>query len=411
MALYAFDGTWNEDEPTAEQDTNVVRFRRAYQGDVNYIPGVGTRFGAIGKVFGGLFGAGGKPRIQEMYEALVANWKAGDQTIDITGFSRGAALAVHFSNVVAEGIREDDGTVIEANPRVRFLGVWDVVSSFGIPINGFLVPFHDINIGWNFTVPAIVDQCAHALALDERRQTFEPERLNRDRSRDNIEELWFRGVHSDIGGGNRNIGLNAIAFEWMMKKAADAGVDLDDDYVRHVASQQNRLAAPSINRDLIENDPRKFLPGDELHQSGKGKPLEVGQKARIEIRAIEKFCWSGVRVEAGATYEFRIAQHETWTDATIECGPEGWKTEQLSWFKEAFVRPLEDNRRVPDAAWFELIGSVSDDGQELHRIGAGGPDNRLTARRTGDLFCFANDVDWKYGNNSGALHAIVQRVS
>jgi hypothetical protein len=44
---------------------------------VNDIPSVGTRFGAIGKLFGGLFGAGGRPRIEEMYEALVQNWKAG----------------------------------------------------------------------------------------------------------------------------------------------------------------------------------------------------------------------------------------------------------------------------------------------------------------------------------------------
>lgn len=58
MALYAFDGTWNEDEPNAEEDTNVVRFKRAYQGTVDDIPGVGTRFGSIGKLFGGLFGTG-----------------------------------------------------------------------------------------------------------------------------------------------------------------------------------------------------------------------------------------------------------------------------------------------------------------------------------------------------------------
>ncbi|MGH9657644.1 MAG: phospholipase effector Tle1 domain-containing protein, partial [Bryobacteraceae bacterium] len=58
MALYAFDGTWNEDKPGADKDTNVVWFRDAYIGSQNYWEGVGTRFGLLGKLFGGITGAG-----------------------------------------------------------------------------------------------------------------------------------------------------------------------------------------------------------------------------------------------------------------------------------------------------------------------------------------------------------------
>lgn len=200
MALYAFDGTWNEDEPGTVKDTNVVKFRDAYLGEhKEYLEGVGSRGGRIGRFLGGLFGAGGRTRIAEMYDKLVANWQTGDHDIDIVGFSRGGALAVHFSNVVAKrGIRTDDNTLI-ATPDVRFLGVWDVVASFGIPINA-IVDFQEINIGWDLKIPAGVQNCCHALALDERRQTFVPTRLDAHQNLDNVDEVWFRGVHSDVGG-------------------------------------------------------------------------------------------------------------------------------------------------------------------------------------------------------------------
>ena len=57
MALYAFDGTWNEDDgnpgvDAGNSETNVVKFREAYDGNLHYIEGVGTRFGTIGRILG-----------------------------------------------------------------------------------------------------------------------------------------------------------------------------------------------------------------------------------------------------------------------------------------------------------------------------------------------------------------------
>ena len=111
MALYAFDGTWNSDEDDPENETNVVRFTELYQGKNNeYVAGVGTRFGKIGGALGGLFGSGGRARIDEMYEELCENWQQGDEVIDIIGFSRGAALAVHFASKLGEqGVKLNDG--------------------------------------------------------------------------------------------------------------------------------------------------------------------------------------------------------------------------------------------------------------------------------------------------------------
>ena len=124
MALYAFDGTWNEDEEIPSKDSNVVRFRDAYLGDhKKYVAGVGTRFGFLGRVIGGLFGAGGRTRTYEMYQALKQNWKNGDHVIDIVGFSRGAALAVNFANVINEkGVRAADGNTIKLEGGIHLLG-------------------------------------------------------------------------------------------------------------------------------------------------------------------------------------------------------------------------------------------------------------------------------------------------
>ena len=73
---------------------------------------MGARFAKLGHVLGGLFGSGGHTRIDEMYDELCVNWKQGDRIIDIIGFSRGAALAVHFANKIGkEGVKLVDGSV------------------------------------------------------------------------------------------------------------------------------------------------------------------------------------------------------------------------------------------------------------------------------------------------------------
>ena len=180
MALYAFDGTWNEDETDEGKDTNVVKFRDAYLAETFYLEGVGTRSGFIGRILGGIAGIGGRIRISEAMDDLESRFAGGDHTIDIIGFSRGAALALHFANEIWE---EKGGAAI------RFLGLWDVVASFGLPGN-------DINIGWTLTLPDNVQHCYHAMALDERRGNFVPTRVKAPSgslgTEGRLQEVWFR---------------------------------------------------------------------------------------------------------------------------------------------------------------------------------------------------------------------------
>jgi len=260
VGLYAFDGTWNENKPGDAKDTNVVKFLGAYKGNNKwYVEGPGTRFGPIGKFFGGVFGSGGKDRVKEACKALQRNFAAGDEVIDIVGFSRGAALALDFANAVHSG-----GVSGKREPPIRFVGVWDVVPSFGLPGN-------DVNLGYVLTLPPSVIKCFHAMALDERRQNFKVQRVVTTVSDAGAEgrvyEVWFRGVHSDVGGGNGNNGLSSIALCWMLKRAMSCGLPLSTAELQKRQGQTNPDAPISRNFDPAK-DPYRPIPWtDVVHKS------------------------------------------------------------------------------------------------------------------------------------------------
>jgi uncharacterized protein (DUF2235 family) len=225
MTLFAFDGTWKGDKSgdDAVQNTNVVKFHDAYQRASGqpqfYAVGLGARTGDLAHYLEGAFGLGELVRLENAYDALCAAWSGGDHLIDIVGFSRGAATTLDFCRMIQNrGIRQPHSqTVVEPNPQIRFLGVWDVVDGFGLGCLGVA----DFNFGHCLTLPSANLQYAfHALALDERRPSFLPTRLR------GAWEVWFRGVHSDVGGGDENPGLNDITLKWMMSKARAADLPI-----------------------------------------------------------------------------------------------------------------------------------------------------------------------------------------
>jgi hypothetical protein len=268
MALYAFDGTWNSEKDAGEYDrnTNVVRFKDLYTGSKFFYKGVGTKHGTMGKFFGGAFGVGGHDRIEDAKKDMAKQFAAGDREIDIVGFSRGAALAVHFANVIA-----DDGVTVNGvleRPPVRFLGVWDVVAAFGIPINlGF--NFNRINLGYKLGLSKGVKFCYHALALDEARQAFRPSRVKGGC------EVWFRGVHSDVGGGNNNHALNDITLRWMLRKAIASGLPMAADCIGTSCKRIDIDGKIGDNFDPIRNRSREPKPDDRFHYTVTIRPKHV----------------------------------------------------------------------------------------------------------------------------------------
>ena len=114
-----------------------------------------------------------------------------------------------------------------------FIGVWDTVGALGIPLPGGLdrllqrahIPqpwaFHDTQLS------SYVRHAYHALAIDEQRGPFQPTLWTSDPVADqSLEQVWFAGVHSEIGGGARETGLSDIALLWLVARAVDCGLQL-----------------------------------------------------------------------------------------------------------------------------------------------------------------------------------------
>lgn len=305
MALYAFDGTWNSEHDTGiyGENTNVVEFARAYDGRLSvvqkadesgktvhddfYVSGPGTRHGFFGKFFGGAFGAGGRDRIKEAKQAVATHFAQGDEKIDIVGFSRGAALALHFSNVL-KGQSFPNKSGIQTKAEVRFLGLWDVVAAFGIPLD--LGPLHlqRINIGYRLTLGDHVKHCFHAVALDEKRDAFRVTRL------DNGYQVWFRGVHSDVGGGNQNSKLSNITLAWMLHKATAVGLPVDKTLADTLAIDGTVAIKPSSTgpahkfREISKNDPVHYTVDrrvvKECQNAPDGCEVETNQDERERLK-------------------------------------------------------------------------------------------------------------------------------
>jgi uncharacterized protein (DUF2235 family) len=289
VALYAFDGTWNEEKDAGEYgvNTNVVAFARAYDGalavaqkaetkggqtvrDDFYVSGVGTRHGTLGKWLGGALGFGGRERIAEGKAAVAERFAQGDETVDIVGFSRGAALALHFANALA-GTSFRTKTGAKKTPEVRFLGLWDVVAAFGIPLDLGPLHFQRINLGYKLKLGDNVRHCFHAVALDEKRDAFRVTRV------DNGYQVWFRGCHSDVGGGNGNAALSNIPLAWMLRKATAVGLPVDAglaDRLSYDAAAAIRPAKMGPTRQF-----RDIKERDRVHHSVSRRDVDGCQNA------------------------------------------------------------------------------------------------------------------------------------
>lgn len=262
------DGTWN----TADQKddgvlapSNVARMARIILSNPDkqitwYDEGVGTR-NWLDKITGGAFGHGLFENIQQAYRFVVESYRPGDRLV-LFGFSRGAYTArslaglitrvgilrkKYISNIerVYELYRDPRSTPGEieryseqfchADREIDFLGVWDTVGSLGIPLKSlnwttsWLYKFHDTKLSPQ------VKHAFHAVAIDEKRRSFVPTLWQMDNLSDTqvVEQRWFAGVHSDIGGSYKEKGLSDITLQWMLSKIQEhlPDVELDKDYI------------------------------------------------------------------------------------------------------------------------------------------------------------------------------------
>lgn len=123
--------------------------------------------------------------------------------------------------------KKENHTHIFCDIKIRFIGVWDTVSAVGMPIeemrNSLLFAHHAFV---DHKLHPNVQRACHALAIDEKRHTFKPELWNQsnDHDRKRIEQVWFSGVHANVGGGYDKDQLSLISLEWMINQASQCGL-------------------------------------------------------------------------------------------------------------------------------------------------------------------------------------------
>jgi len=119
--------------------------------------------------------------------------------------------------------------------KITFLGVWDTVAALGTPIKSFNVivdkvpwfrhRFHNVRLSDS------VLHARHAIAIDDERLTFHPVLWDRElKDYQTMKQVWFCGMHSDVGGGYKEQELSDIPLVWMITEAQQYGLRI---YPRH----------------------------------------------------------------------------------------------------------------------------------------------------------------------------------
>jgi hypothetical protein len=249
------DGTWNAADagPAA---TNVLRILRciapaAADGTpqiVRYHAGVGTG-NRLDRLLGGSVGIGLGPAIRDLYAFLVNNYLPGDE-IFLFGFSRGAYTARAVAGLIgALGLLDprEMGRFAQAwqwyqlpvaqrdtealnksfkdrnkSVPIRCIGVWDTVGALGVPksvVTQYWQPCEETYRLYDTTLGPHVQYAFQALAIDERRALFEPVLWNTTKDPapgQVVRQVWFAGVHADVGGGYPEHGPADLSFLWML---------------------------------------------------------------------------------------------------------------------------------------------------------------------------------------------------
>ncbi len=337
------DGTWNRPEEDLEKDfpTNVLKLARAVdpgagnaKQHVFYDWGLGSYHSSLSA---GVTGRGIHKNILDGYRYIVQNYAPEDR-IFLFGFSRGAYIVRALCGLINNcGIlkRPDANRIAEAwkiykNPlekykpdgeaalrfrnicshlskEVYFVGVWDTVGALGIPfsIMGLFDhhdEFYDTKMGSNVLF------ARHALAIDEKREDFEPT-IWTSRPGVDLKQVWFAGVHSDIGGSyppDRETGIRAsdTPLAWMLDEAADAGLRIES----HIRDSLTEGARGKIHRSrnhvyrfksplhrplIIEDKPVK------IHPSVKTRYMADKSYRPLELKKlVEQFGWDHLDVGA-----------------------------------------------------------------------------------------------------------------
>ncbi len=219
-----------------------------------YDRGLGTGWR---KITGNLGGMGISSNIRECYKSIFENYQAGDN-IYLFGFSRGATTVrslsafIHLFGILPKSRpelikqayniykepdmkkRSDEAEDFLSGHhnqwcKIKFLGVWDTVDALGLPFKEL-----DFIVDWipffrhkyhNLRLSNSVTHARHALAIDDERLTFHPKIWDKEiEEHQTMKQVWFCGMHTDVGGGYKEHELSDIPLTWMVLEAKDCGL-------------------------------------------------------------------------------------------------------------------------------------------------------------------------------------------
>jgi hypothetical protein len=119
------------------------------------------------------------------------------------------------------------GIQIQMYPPIDFIGVWDTVDAYGMPIDAIKLAidkwFCPMTLADRNFADGVRRAC-HALSLDDERPTFRPVLWSDPVVFPNrLTQVWFAGVHANVGGGYPDDGLAYVALQWIVEEASRAG--------------------------------------------------------------------------------------------------------------------------------------------------------------------------------------------
>jgi len=287
-------------------------------------------------------------KIRDAYNFIAQNYTNGDK-IYLFGFSRGAYTARKIASLIGRlGLlnrrqmghffhywsaldRNDPGFQYKAErvPTIEFVGTWDTVGAV-FELGGRVSLFGrrqfrklDALTLRDTELPDVVKTARHALSYHEPRELFLPTPYSAYEEGRDVQQVWFPGSHSDVGGGYKEDLIADITLCWMAGEAIKAGLSLDEDYLRGCfvgskkltlhfesgGSKVNRMQAlvktDTTGEVTMSNMEQNFLyhpslwaevtehPNGRIHQAYFGKPGEPLKKklTSFENKYWEEFGW------------------------------------------------------------------------------------------------------------------------
>jgi uncharacterized protein (DUF2235 family) len=299
-----------------------------------YADGVGTSSFKPLALFGGMFGWGLKRNVIECYKFVCRSYQPGDRIYGF-GFSRGAyTIRVALRLILLQGLVKYENNEAELHryaitayrafrkehvaslwhielmrrirdfilrtpyeklkelkvtvSEIRFVGLWDTVAAYGLPVEEMTRFYSKWIFPFEILDPQLhpdVKRACHALSIDDERTTFHPVLWTETKSdthvddeparythQERISQVWFSGVHSNVGGGYPDDSLAHVSLDWMMKEAS-----LCD--LRFKKAPNAEPDAPLLTKSARDNDGR-------LYDSRKG----LGSYYRYGPRNIFELC-------------------------------------------------------------------------------------------------------------------------